>query len=261
MSQSNNNPIVLDFNSLKFLSAGKSGIVYAIDEERILKEYDKKDDIEAERLAFARLGSHTNIVRHLGATSNGSIILERGQPLRTVIEGTNADKIPLERKLRWLRGAAEGIQHMHQNRIIHADIGCHNMVLVQDCVKIIDFEGSSIDSEEATSSYEWFSYQDSIPAISQKTDIFAFGCAIYEIMTGKPPHHDLAASNNRRDLVKRRYAEKIFPEVANISSGTVMQSCWNGTFNSMSEVLQALEAISLPNDCLWKVRTGPTSPR
>jgi serine/threonine protein kinase len=222
MSQYNDDPIVLDLNSLKFLVAGKSGIVYAIDEGRIVKEYHGEDDIDVERRAFARLGSHMNIVRHLGATGNGSPILERGQVLWTVIEGTNTDKIPLERKLRWLRGAAEGIRHMHQNRIIHADIGCHNMVLVQDCVKIIDFEGSSIDGEEAMSGYEWFSYQDSIPAISRKTDIFAFGCAIYEMMTGKPPHHDLETSNNRRDLVKRRYAEKIFPEVANISSGTVM---------------------------------------
>ncbi|KAH8586093.1 hypothetical protein B0O99DRAFT_657016 [Bisporella sp. PMI_857] len=201
MSQSNNNPIVLDLNSLKFLSAGKSGIVYTIDEERILKEYNKKDDIEAERLVFARLGLHANIVRHLGATSNGSIIFERGQLFRTVIESTNANKIPLERKLRWLK------------------------ILVHNCVKIIDFESSSIDSEEATFSY------------NQKTDIFAFRCAIYEIITSKPFHHDLAASNNRKDLVKRRYAEKIFPEVANISSGTVMQSCWNSTFNSMSKVL------------------------
>ena len=157
----------LDFKSLEFLAFGKSGIVYGIDEGKILKEYHgEENEIDVERRAFTRLGSHTNIVKYLSATCNGSIILERGQPLRTMIQQIGADKIPSDRKLRWLSGAAEGMRYMHENGIIHADTGCHNMILVQDCLKIIDFEGCSIDGEEATSCYEWFSYQKSIPAIS-----------------------------------------------------------------------------------------------
>jgi serine/threonine protein kinase len=239
--------ISFDFESLEFLAIGKSGIVYGIDEGKILKEYHGEEkEIEVERRAFARLGSHANIVRYLGATGKGSIVLERGQPLRTVNQQTGADQILLDRKLRWLSGAAEGMRYMHQNGIIHADVGCHNMILVQDCLKIIDFEGCSIDGEEATSCYEWFSYQESTPAISQKTDIFAYGCAVYEIMTGRPPHHELATSDDRRRLVKRLYAENRFPKVTDLPLGELMQGCWHGTFNSMSEVLQALEAARLP---------------
>ena len=69
-----------DFESLEFLAVGKSGIVYGIDEGKILKEDLGENEIDVERRAFARLGSHANIVRYLGATGSGSIVLERGHP-------------------------------------------------------------------------------------------------------------------------------------------------------------------------------------
>ena len=121
--------------------------------------------------------------------------------------------------------AAEGTRYMHQNGIIHADLGCHNMILVQGCLKIIDFEGCSIDGEEATSCYEWFSYQRSIPAISQKTDIFAYGCVLYEIMTGRPPYYELASLDDRRRLAGQRYANGQFPKVDHLPLGALIQDC------------------------------------
>ncbi|KAH8731577.1 hypothetical protein GQ44DRAFT_805579, partial [Phaeosphaeriaceae sp. PMI808] len=72
---------------------------------------------------------------------------------------------------------------MHDNNIIRADTGCNNWIIVQGRLKIINFEGSSIDGEDAGACYEWFSYKESSPGVSQKTDIFAFGCAIYEVIT------------------------------------------------------------------------------
>lgn len=253
---------ISDFDSLKFLAVGKSGVVYGIDEERILKEYhsEEENDIDVERRAFARLGSHANIVRCLCATGENFIILERGQLLRTVIQETRANQIPPERKFHWLRDAAEGMRYMHQNGVIHADIGCHNMILVDGRLKIIDFEGCSLDGEEATSGYEWFSYQQSTPPISQKTDIFAYGCAVYEILTGRPPYHELAALENPRDHVKKLYAENRFPDVTDLPLGALMKGCWHGTFNSASEVLQALEAASLPIERRVKARQTTSSP-
>ncbi|OAL36445.1 hypothetical protein AYO20_04341 [Fonsecaea nubica] len=79
--QDTNPRISLDLDKPEFLAAGKSGIVCGIDEERILKEYyGEENDADIERRAFVRLASHPNIVRYLGATEEGSIVLERGQP-------------------------------------------------------------------------------------------------------------------------------------------------------------------------------------
>ncbi|KAL8828691.1 MAG: hypothetical protein Q9170_006494 [Blastenia crenularia] len=247
--------ISIDYESLEFITLGKSGVIYGIDEKRILKEYHGEDsEKEVERRAFHRLGLHPNIVKYLGSTQdNGSIILERGECLRTIIKRQTAvSQIPLEEKLCWLQSAALGIRHMHQNNIIHADIGCHNMILVQGQLNLIDFEGCSIDGEEATSCYEWFSYRDLTRATSEMTDIFAYGCAMYEIITGKPPYHELAASDDRRRLVKQLYIERKFPDVSKLPLSEVIRGCWQGTFDSMDDVLQALEAASVPS-------TGPVA--
>jgi hypothetical protein len=71
--------ISFDFESLEFLTIGKSGIVYRIDKGKILKEYhDKEKEIKVERRAFTRLGSYANIIRYLDAIGKGSIVLKRG---------------------------------------------------------------------------------------------------------------------------------------------------------------------------------------
>ena len=87
---------------------------------------------------------------------------------------------------------------MHNRDIIHGDVGCNNMILTRKgYLKIIDFKGYSIDGGLADFCYEWFSYRLLVPRVSRRTDIFAFGCAIYEVITGRPPHHELKSSKNR----------------------------------------------------------------
>ena len=225
-----------------FLAAGGSGIIYTIDDKRILKTY-YDEGIDVERRAFERLGSHKNIVKYFGATRDG-LVLERGQLLRTVIQASEPGKIPLNTKIRWLREAAEGTRYIHDKKIIHADVGCNNWILVQGHLKIIDFEGCSIDGEEAGACYEWFSYKEP-PVISRKTDIFAFGCAVYEVITGKQPYQELLEFDNRILRVRQLYSRNQFPEVKHIPLGSLILGCWQGTLNSMREVLQELESVKV----------------
>ncbi|RMD41729.1 hypothetical protein DV735_g3395, partial [Chaetothyriales sp. CBS 134920] len=193
---------------LQFLAAGKSGVVYAIDGRRVLKEYHDRDEAEVECRAYDRLGSHPNIAKFLGTQPDGSIILERGELLRTLCQPRTAKETTLQTKLQWLLHAAKGYQHMHDLGIIHADVGLHNQILTSDgVVKIIDFEGCSIDGEQAGSCYEWSSYRPAEPRVSQATDIFAFGCAVYEVLTGSPPYHELRVSDDRYHQVEELYLQ------------------------------------------------------
>lgn len=233
----------INYQSLKFLAAGGAGIVYSIDEKRVLKEF-QNDEMQVEIQALERLGSHPNIVKYFGATENG-LIFERGQPLRTVLQEMGADQIPLDMKICWLQDAAEGTRHMHENGIVHADVGCHNWIIAEGRIKIIDFEGCSIDGKEAGACYEWFSYKESMPAISQQTDIFAFGCAIYEVITGRQPHDELSKSNNQMACIMQMYAENIFPQVEKMPLSDLMQGCWRGTIGSMEGILRKLKAAKL----------------
>ncbi|KAL7928579.1 kinase-like domain-containing protein [Trichoderma chlorosporum] len=227
--------VSIDFNTLKFLAPGTSAAVYAIDDERVLKEYHDPDCGTVELQALERLDSHPNIIRYFGKADDKSIVLERGQPLATQGQTVSA---PIKTKLAWIRDAATGLQYIHKQGIIHADFGCENMVLVKDRLKIIDFEGCSIDGQEAASGYKWYNCQGSI--INEQSDIFAYGCVVYQILTGRPTYYEYEASKDRSKLVRQLYAENRFPEVQDLPLGDFMTGCWSGSFSSMDEVISAL---------------------
>ncbi|KIV92569.1 hypothetical protein B0A52_05618 [Exophiala mesophila] len=234
---------------LEFLASGKSSVAYGIDDERVLKDFHDRELIDVERRVYIRLGLHPNIPKYLGSVGDG-ILLERGQVLRKILQQQGADLISVERKVQWLTQAAQGLQYIHDNNIIHADVGCHNMILTrQGELKIIDFEGSSIDGGPADSYYEWFSYRRPPSEPSVGTDIFAFGCAVYETITGRPPYHELESSEDSRKLIHDRYDAGIFPDVASLPLGALMQKCWHNDFTSMNEVVQEIRVfgqLSLP---------------
>ncbi|KIW99646.1 uncharacterized protein Z518_11059 [Rhinocladiella mackenziei CBS 650.93] len=250
-------PDISDITSLnlEFIGGGFSGLVYAIDGERVLKEYSDFDDRDrdTEHRAYERLGSHPNIARYFGATKDGSIILERGRCLQTIYQQSGGTAgFPLSRKLRWAREAAAGLRHAHEKGILQADVGCHNMMLTRDDrLKIFDFAGCSIDGEEAASCYKWFSYRPSTPEVSIQTDLFAYGCALYEIETGRHPYHELETFDDRERRIKQLYQEKKFPHVTHLILGEVIQDCWNGKFNSMGEVIQALPNSNMRAWSCW----------
>lgn len=116
-----------------------------------------------------RLGSsHPQILaRYLGATKDGSIILEHADRSNR----TGADQIPL--CIGSFAGGGtprRGMQYMHDKGIVQADVGYHhNMILTCSEVLIMN----------------WFSYRRLITIVSKQTDVFAYGCAIDEIMTGR----------------------------------------------------------------------------
>jgi hypothetical protein len=64
-------------------------------------------------MVYKRLSSHPNIAKLLEIRTDGSIILERGMPLRSISRGPSANEIPIEQKIRWLRQAAEGYTYLH----------------------------------------------------------------------------------------------------------------------------------------------------
>ncbi|KAF2261405.1 hypothetical protein CC78DRAFT_608336 [Lojkania enalia] len=89
------------------LAAGKSGVVYGIDDQRVLKEYHDFDGREIEHCADQRLGSHPNFAKVLDVQKDASIILELGELLQSACREPYAKTISLQRKLKWLQDAAE----------------------------------------------------------------------------------------------------------------------------------------------------------
>ncbi|EXJ94637.1 hypothetical protein A1O1_03033 [Capronia coronata CBS 617.96] len=112
-------------------------------------------------------------------------------------------------------------------------------------LKIIEFEGCSVDGEPADSCYEWFSYRPPMPRVSRQTDVFAFGCAVYEVVTGRPPYHELEGSDDRYQEVEHLYATNRYPDVTCLPAplGALIKGYWYGDFSSMGEVLRELQVF------------------
>jgi tRNA A-37 threonylcarbamoyl transferase component Bud32/tetratricopeptide (TPR) repeat protein len=163
---------------------------------------------EAERQALA-LMNHPNIAKVLdaGATDTGRpffvMELVRGVPITEYCDQNN---LSTQRRLDLFIPVCKAIQHAHQKGIIHRDIKPSNiLVTLHDGVpvpKVIDFGIAKAVDQPLTEKtlftrFEQFmgtpAYMSPEQAemsgldIDTRSDIYALGVLLYELLTGKPP--------------------------------------------------------------------------
>ncbi len=97
--------------------------------------------------------------------------------------------------------SAEGLYYMHSQGFVHCDIKPDNFLVSRDGnVKLIDF---TISQKIKTGFAKWFggkakniagtrSYMSPEQirggALDQRSDIYSYGCVLYELVAGKPPY-------------------------------------------------------------------------
>jgi serine/threonine protein kinase len=205
-------------------------------------------DIEVR--AYKRLGDHPRIAV-LSRVINDGIVLERGECLRKVIQRPESEKITMRTRLRWAQEASEGLSYIHSKGIIHADVGCHNLILDRlGHIRFIDFAGSGIDDEPSLVNYEWCASRGDT-ATTEKTDIFAFGSTLFEIESGSVPYHQFRET---MDIFKALRAAELhfaageYPEMENLLFRHVITKCWDGTYTCMFEVEHDLCCLKVVDD-------------
>ncbi|MEX2246226.1 MAG: protein kinase [Dehalococcoidia bacterium] len=166
---------------------------------------DRADAADLERLrrearAMGRLGAQSNIVAVYDiADEDGSpyLISEyiAGGDLRQ--ELTQADgALPLARAIAIAADVARGLAAAHGRGIIHRDIKPGNILLTEDgTAKLGDFGlALAIDRSHLTSAGTVMgtaAYMPPEQSMGQpadaRSDLYALGCALYEMVTGRPP--------------------------------------------------------------------------
>ena len=140
--------------------------------------------------------NHPNIVRvydieHLYRTI--FIVMEylSGQSLKDLLEGMPG--LPFPQAMNLLIQTGEGLEHAHQQGIVHQDIKPGNIFVgKRNRVKIVDFglacpAGTGDDLDLAGTPYYMAPEQIDGDPVDERTDIYSLGITAFEMFTGQKP--------------------------------------------------------------------------
>src|SRR5580698_505375 len=132
-----------------------------------------------------------------------------GRLLRTILNEER--KLPIERAVRITLGMCDALDYMHKRGIVHRDLKPENvMVDADDNIKLIDF-GIAMKEDAKRLTFVNMSATLGTPDYispeqvkgqrgDQRSDIYALGIMLYEMLTGRVPFvepNPLAAMNER----------------------------------------------------------------
>ncbi|XP_019180168.1 PREDICTED: receptor-like cytosolic serine/threonine-protein kinase RBK2 isoform X2 [Ipomoea nil] len=232
--------------------------------------------------------SHPNIASVIGYGVEGGMFLvlplSPHGSLATLLNGDQKGKLAWGRRYKITLGTAKGLAYLHeecQRRIIHRDIKAANVLLTQDFeAQISDFglakwlpdkwSHLTVSQFEGTFGYlppEFFMHG----IVDEKTDVYAFGVLLLEIITGRPA---LDEANNsvvmwaKPLLLKKSYSELADPalggdfdyeqmnRMAMVASLCLQQSATDRpSMGKVERMLKGEETISTDNK---KFQTRPT---
>jgi serine/threonine-protein kinase len=162
---------------------------------------DAKARITREAQAMGRVGTHENIVMifDLGDIDGQPFIVSEilgGGDVEVLIQKTPNHKLPQEQVIDMAQAICNGLQYAHDKGIVHRDLKPSNVYLTDSGrVKIGDFGLAIVDDRTrltmegmmvGTMSY-MAPEQATGGEITPKSDLYALGAMLYEMVTGRPP--------------------------------------------------------------------------
>ena len=187
----------------------------------VASNQDRMRRFEQEATAAAALNHpHIAHVYEIGESENIHFIAIEHIDGDTLRDKIHRDKAPLQKLLKYLTQVAEGLTKAHVAGIVHRDLKPDNIMITRDdYAKILDFGlakliepqkplglGSDASSEVDTAIMAQHSLagmvmgtagymspeqaQGRVEQIDHRSDIFSFGCILFEAVTGHRPFQD-----------------------------------------------------------------------
>ncbi len=232
----NSGSIILDkYLVIKLLGRGGMGSVYQVRNLKLHTEFALKclnnqhtNDVvwrrfDNEARAANRL-DHPNLIKvhDSGLLSDGRpyfvMDLVRGVTLADVLK--EKTRLPLEKTLKIMIQVAFAMAYAHDNGVIHRDIKPSNIMIGNDAeiadgnVKLVDFGIAKLTGQDTfnqltlTRTGEIFGSplymspeQCAGIATDHRSDLYSFGCVMYECLTGAPP---ILADNALSTMIKHQ---------------------------------------------------------
>jgi serine/threonine protein kinase len=209
------------YRVIRLLGQGGMGSVYLAEHRHMERQValkvinpDMVNNADAVRrfrqevTAAARLGPHTNIVAVHDAEQAGDLhflVMEfvEGQSLADYLR--TRGPLPIAEACDYVRQAALGLQHAHQQGMIHRDIKPHNLMRTPRAqIKVLDFGlarcGRETDKPRTqltqqgmlmgTADYMAPEQANDSRVADIRADIYSLGCTLYHLLTGRVPFPD-----------------------------------------------------------------------
>ncbi|CAN0874952.1 Probable inactive receptor kinase At5g58300 [Linum grandiflorum] len=214
------------------------------------------------QLRFIGAQSHTNLLTPLAYYVSQdekllvSKFVDKGNLFNRIHGGRGSnDRIPFRWKPRLVvaRGVAMGLAHLHSNTnhsigiIGHGNLKSSNVFLDQnDSPLVADYGFIPIIAVPIAAQrmvcYRSPEYQNH-KRVSNKTDIWSYGCLLLELLTGRVPTYELSSSNGSVDLcnwVNRAVREEWTCEVLDVEIG-MQRSAIPGMLNLLQLAMRCCD--------------------
>jgi eukaryotic-like serine/threonine-protein kinase len=200
-----------------------------------------------------------------------------GRLLRQVLH--DAGKLPLERATKIAVNIADSLDYIHRNGVVHRDLKPENIMIdADDGIKLIDFGIAGKEGARRLTFAKLSQVMGTPDYISPeqvkgkrgdgRSDIYALGVMLYEMLTGKTPFqgpNPFAIMNDRlmnNPIPPREVNPQISPEVQEVIYRALEREPQNrySTANEFAWDLEHLDQVGVadrPELREWKVRKTP----
>ncbi|TFK25012.1 TKL/TKL-ccin protein kinase [Coprinopsis marcescibilis] len=202
-------------------------------------------------------GLVTNLGKHIHMVSPWQ---EKGNVLEYLKKEPQADRFKL------IKGAALGLAYLHSKNVVHGNVKCTNILVLDNGDSCIcDFGMSKLIEEvtertasatlTAAGSARWLAPELIIGSISSPTlatDVYSYAMAILELLTGRPPFAERKRDASVIHDVVNRKQTPVRPKDPAVcvwlpdDLWRLLQSCWHNSSDSrpsMEGVTANLELI------------------
>ena len=250
------------YEILSAIGAGGMGEVYRARDAKLgrdvaLKVLPEAFARDAERMArFQREAkvlaslNHPNIASVYGLEDSGSthaLVMELVEG-PTLADRIKSGPIPIDEALRIAKQICEALEYAHERGIVHRDLKPANVkVTNDDAVKVLDFglakaiEGDAASIDIATSptmsrmatlagvllgTAAYMSpEQAKAKPVDRRADIWAFGCVLYEMLTGKMAFSGETVTDTLASVIKEEPDWSRLPVGTPVRVRVLLQRC------------------------------------